>query len=198
MFLFSETSLRIATNFSENDELSLIICSLKHVFCAGFLSVWLWTILERNLFRKFAKSPGCKSITWQEMKTRKFWWNNFDDNWWNFEQLNSGQLYTNQTRSSKFSTSEATLCEANCICLYNRLITELQSIRRNSRYTNADRDDCIKTLDLFLRAANEPSVLDSVSNMKALVLVGTFNLEKALIETFSMIVKTLPMVRFQV
>ena len=71
---------------------------------------------------------------------------------------NSGQLYTNQTRSSKFSTSEATLCEANCICLYNRVITELQSICRNSRYTNADRDDCIKTLDLFLRAANEPSV----------------------------------------
>ena len=33
--------------------------------------------------------------------------------------------------------------------------------------------------------------------MKALVLVGTFNLEKALIETFSMIVKTLPMVRLQ-
>ena len=62
---------------------------------------------------------------------------------------NSGQLYTNQTRSSKFSTSEATLCEAKCICLDNRFITDLQSICRNSRYTNAGRDDSIKTLDHF-------------------------------------------------
>ena len=193
MFLFSETSLRIATNFSENDELSLIICSLKHVFCAGFLSVWLWTILERNLFRKFAKSPGCKSITWQEMKTRKFWWNNFDDNWWNFEQLNSGQLYTNQTRSSKFSTSEATLCEANCICLYNRVITQLQSICRNSRYTNAARDDCIKTLDHFF--CSHPAVSHFVCNTGLLRKNSNLSSEQRRKKCFVSVLKTFPVLR---
>ena len=53
----------------------------------------------------------------------------------------------------------------------------------------------MSTITLADRAANEPSVKFSQSRRRP--LLGAFNQEKAQVRTFSVIVKTLPMVRLQ-
>ena len=60
MSLVQVLQSKCGENFAE-DIFSRFQKRVERGFLIELLFVWFWTILERNLFHKFAKSPECKS-----------------------------------------------------------------------------------------------------------------------------------------